>query len=120
MIVLLILQLVGMRIRLIRRTRRAAASVAHWRPAITGLLAGMPVERRSFLNRCDEVQFLKLWLHFQANLRGEAREVLNKLALDMGSDKVILRMLNKGGRGEKLFAILVAGNLGGTEAVPAL
>ncbi len=120
MICLLILQITGLRIRLLRRTRRAAASVAHWRPVITAVLAGLPVERPEFLNRCDEVEFLKLWLHFQANVRGDARQSLNQLAIDMGSDQVTLRMLNKGGRGEKLLAILVAGHLGSKSAIEAL
>ncbi|MES2901758.1 MAG: HEAT repeat domain-containing protein [Pseudomonadota bacterium] len=120
MIVLLVLQIVGLRIRLLRRNRRAAASVAHWRPVITAVLAGLPAERPKFLNRCDEVEFLKLWLHFQANVRGDARQNLNQLAIDMGSDRVTQRMLTKGGRGEKLLAILVARHLGSRSAVEAL
>ncbi len=120
MIFLLVLQITVLRIRLMRRNRRAAASVAHWRPVMTAVLAGFPGERKAFLNRCDEVEFLKLWLHFHANVRGESCLALNQLALDMGSDQVTLRMLAKGGRGEKLLAILVAGNLGLRSAVELL
>jgi HEAT repeat protein len=120
MIVLLVLQIIGLRLRLRARERRAARVVAHWRPVMTAVLADERPRDLPALARADEIDFFKLWLHFQGSLRGEARASLNWLALDLGCDTIALRLLARGGRGEKLLAILVLGHLGQQAAATAL
>lgn len=120
LIAVLVLQIAGLRLRLRARERRAARVVAHWRPVVTGVLAGERPRDLPPLARADEIDFFKLWLHFQASLRGEARASLNWLALDLGCDAIALRLLARGNRGEKLLAILVLGHLGQSRAASAL
>lgn len=120
MIILLVLQIGWLRTRLLARQRRAAHAIAIWRPVITAILAGMPGARPATLGRSDEVDFLKLWLHFQANLRGEARQALNRLARELDCEAVAMRLLRRGDRGEQLLAVLILGHLGTAGAVEPL
>lgn len=120
MIVLLVLQIVGLRLRLRARERRNARVVAHWRPVMTAVLADERPRDLPPIGRGEEIDFFKLWLHFQASLRGEARASLNWLALDLGCDRIALRLLARGDRGEKLLAILVLGHLGIAATATAL
>ncbi len=120
MIALLVLQIVVLRVRLRARERRAARVVGYWRPIMTAVLAGDRPRDLPLLDRADEFDFFKLWLHFQASLRGEARASLNWLALDLGCDRIALRLLARANRGEKLLAILVLGHLGKPDTATAL
>lgn len=120
MIALLVLQIVGLRLWLRARERRTARVVAYWRPIMTAVLAGERPRDLPPLARADEADFFKLWLHFQASLRGEARASLNWLAQDLACDRIALRLLARPNRGEKLLAILVLGHLGQAGAAAAL
>lgn len=111
LICLLIVQIVGLRIGLRARERRSARVVAHWRPLITALLAGVRPDRLPELKREDEIDFFKLWLHFQSSVRGDARAWLNWLGRALGCDRVALRLLAHGDRGERLLAVMVLGHL---------
>lgn len=115
LIVLLVLQIVGLRLRLRARERRSAQVVARWRPIITQTLAGARPRDLSMLEPGEEIDFFKLWLHYQASLRGEARIALNWLATDIGCERVALRLLARGDRGEQLLSVLVLGHLGRPE-----
>lgn len=112
LIMVLILQIVGLRLRLRARQRRSAAVTARWRPVVNAVLAGERPTGLPSLTRGEEADFFKLWLHFQASLRGEARASLNWLATDLGCERLALRMLARGDRGERLLAILALGHLG--------
>ncbi len=120
MIVLLVLQIGGLRMRLRARERRTARVVAQWRPILTSVLAGERPPELPDLPRADELDFLKLWLHFQTSLRGDARASLNWLAIGVGSEEIALRMLARADRGAKLIGILVLGHLGSSNAAFAL
>lgn len=112
LIALLVLQIVMLRVRLLARQRRSAMVVARWRPVMNAVLAGERPRDLPGLRREEEVDFFKLWLHFQASLRGEARDALNWLATDLGCEQIALRLLARGDRGERLLAILALGHLG--------
>lgn len=120
LIVTLVLQIAGLRLRLRARQRRGSAVVARWRPVITAVLAGERPLGLPSLSRDEEVDFFKLWLHFQASLRGDARAALNWLATDLGCEGLALRMLARGDRGEQLLAILALGHLGHESAARML
>jgi hypothetical protein len=111
LIILLVLQILALRMRLRARERRAAITLARWRPVFNAVMAGVNTDRPVTLLRKEEFDFFKLWLHFQASVRGDARAALNLLADDLGCDRIALRMLARGGRGERLLAILVMGHL---------
>ncbi|QYF92478.1 HEAT repeat domain-containing protein [Massilia sp. PAMC28688] len=112
LIALLILQIALLRLRLLSRRRRSAQVVARWRPVVNAVLSGERPRDLPGLERAEEADFFKLWLHFQASLRGEARAALNWLATDLGCEQIALRLLARGDRGERLLAILVLGHLG--------
>lgn len=128
LIVLLVLQIVALRLRLRARNRRTARVVARWRPVMAEILASgapraQPAQHRPglpMLRRAEETDFLKLWLHFQATLRGDARSALNWLAVDLGCEAIAKRMLARRDRGGKLLAILVLGHLGHDDSAAAL
>lgn len=120
LIIALVLQIVSLRLDLRARERRTAATVARWRPVLTAALAGLQPDPIPQLRRSEEIDFIKLWLHFQASLRGEARATLNQVACAAGADQAALRMLRQSGRGEKLLAVLALGHLGERKAFETL
>jgi hypothetical protein len=111
LIFLLMLQIFVLRIRLRKRDQRAAATLARWRPVLNAVMAGAATDRPDALEKGEHFDFFKLWLHFQASVRGDARAALNLLADELGCHEIALRMLTRGGRGERLLAILVMGHL---------
>lgn len=111
LICLLMLQIIVLRIRLHARERRSARIVGRWRPLITAVLADVRPDRLDVLARDEEIEFFKLWLHFQSSVRGTACESLNWLAMQVGCERIALRLLARGNRGEKLLAVLVLGHL---------
>lgn len=120
LIVLLVLQILWLRMRLHARERRAASTLALWRPVLNAVMAGIKPDRPATLGPGEEFDFFKLWLHFQASVRGDARAGLNLLADELGCDTIAMRMLEHGGRGERLLAILVMGHLRDPQATPPL
>lgn len=120
LIAALVLQIIAMRVNLRARERRNAAVIARWRPILTAVLADVRPRALPPLEKHEETDFLRLWLHFQSSLRGEARASLNWLAEQLGCEHMALRMLHRGHRGEQLLAVLALGHLGHAEAFAAL
>ncbi|MFP5394412.1 MAG: hypothetical protein ACLGI6_23210, partial [Gammaproteobacteria bacterium] len=83
-IIALVLQILYLRARLRRRDARFRRVVARWRPLLAAASADLAPDPLPPLERADEVDFFKLWLHFQASLRGQARVSLNELARRIG------------------------------------
>ncbi len=119
LILALVLQIISLRLSLRARETRNAVAIRRWRPIMTSVLADVRPARLPKLERDEEIDFFKLWLHYQSSLRGEARASLNWLAEELGCEPIALRMLERGGRGEKLLGILVLGHLGHAEAYEA-
>lgn len=111
---LLSLQIVGLRVKLRRAQAAEARALARWRPVLNAAIVGdleaagpsLPV-----LPFGERLPFLRLWVHLQGSLRGEAGEALNMLARRLGVDEDALAMLARGARGERLLGALVLGHL---------
>jgi hypothetical protein len=117
---LLVLQILVLRLRLRRREQRSRRAVARWRPVLAAASANLVPPAMPQLTRADQVDFIRLWLHYQASLRGHAREGLNHVARVLNCGPLARRMLVRGDRAERLLAILMLGHLGERAAVPML
>lgn len=117
---LLVLQILLLRVRLRRREQRSRRAVTRWRPFLAAASANLVPPGIPQLTRHDEVDFIRLWLHFQASLRGHAREGLNHVARVLGCADRARRLLVQGDRAERLLAILMLGHLGERAAAPLL
>ena len=116
---LLSLQIIQLRVSLRKRERHEARVLARWRPLLNQAIVG---ERPSLpaLAPNERLAFLRLWVHLQASLRGEATEALNTMARELGADRLARAMLSRGAREERLLAVLVLGHLRDREAWPQL
>jgi HEAT repeats len=108
---LLIMQIVLLRFRLIARTAREQRFVATWQPLMAATIAGDSTELRR-LEKGEEIFFLKLWNHLQETLRGDAKSRLNQLAARCGILQHVRTMLQKGGLRHRLIALATLGHLG--------
>ncbi|MEH6433978.1 HEAT repeat domain-containing protein [Massilia sp. DD77] len=116
---LLSIQIILLRLSLRRRERREARVLARWRPLLNQAIVG---EHPSLpaLEPGERLPFLRLWVHLQGSLRGEATEALNSMARALGADRLARAMLARGPRQERLLAVLVLGHLRDREAWPQL
>ncbi len=107
--------------RLRRRQARDAAIAAQvhadWHPILAQASFGMPPGPLRPLRPEERAPFLKLWLHLQTSLRGDAGASLSHIARELCCDELAMLMLARGNRGDRLVAVLVAGHLG---LIPAL
>lgn len=117
---LLSLQIIGLRMALRRRQRGEASVLARWRPVLNAAVVGDLPSSLAPLLRADRVPFLRLWVHLQGSLRGEAGETLNQLARRLGVDEDARTMLADGPRAARLLGALVLGHLRDKRAWPAL
>jgi len=105
------LQIVRLRLALRLRQRRAARTLARWRPILAAAIAGEAPDPLPALARNERLPFIKLWVHLQSSLRGAAGEALAGVALRMGLDADARAMLARGARTERLLAALLLGHL---------
>jgi HEAT repeat protein len=105
-------QIVRLRMALRRRERRAARALARWRPVLNAAIVGETPESLPVLGKADRPHFIKLWVHLQASLRGEASVALNDVARRLGVENDARAMLARGPRTERLLATLLLGHLG--------
>ncbi len=106
------LEILRLRRRQVREDSIAAQVSAEWHPLLAQASFGMPTGPLRPLRKEEQIHFLKLWLHLQTSLRGDAGSALAALARELHCDELALRMLARGNRGERLLAIVVAGHLG--------
>ncbi len=106
------LEILRLRRRQVREDRIAAQVSTEWHPLLAQASFGMPTGPLRPLRKEEQVHFLKLWLHLQTSLRGDAGSALAAVARELRCDELALRMLARGNRGERLLAIMVAGHLG--------
>lgn len=107
---LLALQIILLRIELRRHQRRDADVVARWRPLLNAVIIG-ETPALPTLQAHERIHFLRLWVHLQGSLRGDATEALNAMARALGVDELARRMLARAPRDERLLAALVLGHL---------
>jgi hypothetical protein len=117
---LLAAQIVHLRVALRRRERRAARVLARWRPLLNSAIVGEPPGALPPLAANERVHFIKLWVHLQASLRGEAGAALNDIARRLGLDLEARSMLARGPRTARLLAALMLGHLRDREAWSSL
>jgi HEAT repeat protein len=117
--VLLVLQIIFLRIATRRRERADQRVLDTWRPLLHAALVGERLPLPA-LARGEQLAFLKLWVHLQGSLRGEAREALNDVLRQLGVDASVRALLRNGRRAERLLAALTLGHLQDSAAWPEL
>ena len=117
---LLGLQIVRLRISLRARERRRARTLARWRPLLNAAIVGDSPQELPRLLASERLHFIKLWVHLQSSLRGDAGAALNGIARRLGLDAEARAMLGRRARTERLLAALMLGHLGDREAWPQL
>jgi HEAT repeat protein len=108
---LLAAQIVRLRVALRRRERREARALARWRPVLNAAIVGARPDALPRLPRAERLHFIKLWVHLQASLRGEASVALNEVARRLGLEHDARAMLARGPRTDRLLATLLLGHL---------
>lgn len=114
------LQIVRLRLALRARARRDARVLARWRPLLNAAIVGETPDTLPPLARAERLHFIKLWVHLQASLRGEAGSALNDIARRLRLQDEARAMLKRRARAERLLAALLLGHLGEREAWPQL
>lgn len=114
------LQIIWLRFSLRRLQRREQVLTLKWRPLLNAAISGEPVGNLPDLAQHDNLLFLKLWLHLQQAVRGEASEGLNAIARRLGCDRMVRALLARSNRAERLLATLALGHMRDQESWPAL
>lgn len=114
------LQIIWLRLSMLRTQRREQELTLKWRPLLNAAIAGEPVGNLPELRPRDSLLFIKLWLHLQQAVRGEASEGLNGIARRLGCDEQAREMLAGGNRAERLLAILALGHMRDKESWASL
>lgn len=114
------LQIVWLRLSMLRTQRREQSLTLKWRPLLNAAIAGESVGNLPGLAARDRLLFMKLWLHLQQAVRGEASEGLNGIARRLGCDERMRSLLDGGNRAERLLAILALGHMRDKESWAAL
>jgi hypothetical protein len=113
--IILGLRILELRMALRRRERLEERAFAKWRPVLHAALVGEPAELPRLPDH-ERLPFLKLWVHLQGSLRGDARDALNTIARELGVEASARRLLADGRRAERLLAALTLGHLRDPEA----
>ncbi|MGW8391960.1 HEAT repeat domain-containing protein [Pseudoduganella sp. HUAS MS19] len=114
------LQIIALRMSMRRTQRREQALTLKWRPLLNAAIAGEGLGNLPDLPWRDRVLFIKLWLHLQQAVRGEASEGLNGIARRLGCDEHMRTLLVRGNRAERLLATLALGHMRDKESWAAL
>ena len=99
------LQIVWLRLSMRRQQRREQLLTLKWRPLLNASIAGETIGNLPDLAPRDNLLFIKLWLHLQQAVRGEASEGLNAIARRLGCDRMVRTLLVRGNRAERLLAM---------------
>jgi hypothetical protein len=113
---LLGVQILRLRIGLRVRERRRARTWARWRPILNAAIVGEAPPQLPRLPAAERLHFIKLWIHLQSSLRGEAGAALNDIVRRLGLDLEARAMLGRRARTERLLAALMLGHLGDRQA----
>ncbi len=108
--IVLFMQILLLRVRLVMRKRRDQVLIDRWRPLLVQAL-DTPVAQLPRLPYRDVSTFLSLWNHLHESLRGESKASLNRVASAVGLGSILARMLKNGGARERLIAVVSLGNL---------
>src|SRR5438067_2068103 len=114
------LQIVRLRMALRARARREARVLARWRPLLNAAIVGETPATLPPLARADRLHFIRLWVHLQASLRGEAGSALTDIAQRLHLQDEARAMLGRRARPERLLAALLLGHMKDRAAWPQL
>ncbi len=111
LLAVLLAQILGLRLLLARRRRRAQQFRAVWEPLLASCVDDFPA-RLPRLRRRDVPEFLLIWNFLQETLRDQARDRLNRVAIRVRADRQVARLVRHGGVRNRLVALTAAGHLG--------
>ncbi|WP_051293940.1 HEAT repeat domain-containing protein [Pseudoduganella violaceinigra] len=114
------LEIVWLRIAMRRLQRREQQLTLKWRPLLNAAIAGEPLGNLPDLAKRDSLLFIKLWLHLQQAVRGDASQGLNAVARRLGCDVQARALLARGNRAQRLLAILALGHMRDKPSWPEL
>lgn len=93
-----------------RRRQREMVLKTLWQPVFVSAALDMAFTRPTMLS-ADRHVVLLLWIHYTESVRGEAREHLRRLALDLGLDIVAREFLHGRNRRRRLMGVVALGRL---------
>jgi hypothetical protein len=117
--IILSLRILELRMSLRRRQQVEERAFAKWRPVLHAAIVGEQPALPGLSAR-ERLPFLKLWVHLQGSLRGDARDALNGIARELGVEASARRLLEDGRRAERLLAALTLGHLRDATSWPLL
>lgn len=94
------------------RARRDERLRSIWRPLFAQAIASEIPVKPSAVKSSDASAVLRLWLHFQESVEGEAHSRLNHVARDAGFRETAMAMLRSGDLLQRFIAITTLGHLG--------
>lgn len=106
----LVIQVMVLRVTSFFHTRRTNRFTQLWRPIFQSYVVGDKVPVPD-LARVDVKRFLRLWLHYQDLLRGEAQTGLNEVAAHVHLSELAQRLLHKRSVRKRVLAISALGYL---------
>ncbi len=99
-----------LRVRLRAQLARERQFAANWQPLLAACIDNVPAGLPA-LAREDGVAFMRLWVHAQESLRGEAQVHLVDLARRVGAEVLMIEMLGSGEPRNELLALIALGHL---------
>ena len=119
LVALMVLGLLVLRWVRWRRAPRLAAFESDWLPRLMGCALGDAVSVQP-LARWQRWPFMKLWLHAQMSLQGQARQHLAALGQAMGCVPMARQRARSSHPSERMVGMLALGFLGDADSVPEL
>jgi len=108
---MLILVAALLRAASIYRARRDEQLRSMWRPLFAQAIAGDISAKPPSVKSADASAVLRLWLHFQESVEGEAHVRLNRIAQAAGFQNIASGMLRSGDLLQRFLAITTFGHL---------
>lgn len=107
---LLLAAIAVLRYQLGRRERRERALAERWEPVFFHAIEGVPYAAPRSGGRERET-ILLLWIHFSESIRGESRERLRQLALELKLDQTARKLMARRNIRLRLMAVVAVGRL---------
>lgn len=115
----LLLLIATLRISIDRRERLERALMARWQPVFFHAVEGLDYAAPRIHGR-DRETILMAWIHFTESIRGEARQRLRRLALDLKLDRTAHKLLARRNIRSRLMAVVALGRMRSADAWDAL
>ncbi len=113
---LLVVAIAFMRAIANKRARRRKEVTATWMPFFHRAIEGLENPATPPIARRDQATVLGLWIHYFQYLRGNARKNLQRLAHEIGLDRISAVLLHRRNMAQRALAVVVLGNMEAPEA----